>query len=165
MTNKKEWKQQVRRAKIVHLQLRLLPIVLPISVVLLVVATVLSVTSLFQLRAVKSNTTRIDRARGVLHDSEIRACERVNMLRRRVNENGSIIYRVLKAASTSNSSQAAAYSFIIASVEYASPTDCEMAVTNPRGYKRPPNIKFSVLERQGRYDVQTGEIKPKGEGP
>lgn len=154
--------KELRRAKAFERQLRLLPIVLPICVVLLLVATVLSVVSSFQLARVKRNTMRLDSARLSLRTSELRACERVNVLRHRVNQNGSIIYRVLKAAAASDSSSRRAYRRIIASVEYAPLTNCGFAVDQAQVYTSPVAIPFQKLEEQGRFDSRTGEVKSKG---
>lgn len=158
---KKTKDKGIRRAIAFERQLRLLPIVLPICVVLLVIATVLSVTSAIQLSNVRNNTDRIGETSERLRNAALRACAVDNQLIVRVNTNASIIYRVLKAAGSSNSSQAQAYDAIIADVEYTPPINCARAV-NAKAYRAPAAIPFAELERQGLFDLRTGEIKTKG---
>jgi hypothetical protein len=155
----KDGRKAPLHAWLFELQLRLLPIVIPLAIVVIIIAIVLSATSLSQLRTVKSNTDRIDDITHALQGNEVKACERVNVLRRRVNNNAGIIYRVLLAASKSNSSANKQYASIIRTVDYAPETDCKEAVEKGALYTPPDAIPIFKLDHAGRFNVKTGEVK------
>lgn len=155
----KDGRKAPLRAWLFELQLRLLPIVIPLAFVVIIIAAAVSITSLSQLDTVKSNTSRIDNITGKLQTSELKACARVNVLRRRVNNNAGIIYRVLLAASASNSTAKKQYASILRSVDYTPNTNCQKAVLQGDRYTPPTAIPIYLLDQAGRFDRRTGEVK------
>ncbi len=167
MTEKKRDKE-IRRYERQELALRLLPIALPVCVVALLVAAGLSVAALRTVNSVQDNadkiektTERLDRARVLLRESQIRGCEDRRFLRQATNALGSVVYRVLKAASSSNGQNARAYLKLLHDVAYAPLPNCILAVDHADKYVTPPPISFLQLDRLGRFNDQTGEITPR----
>jgi hypothetical protein len=72
-------------ARMFELQLRLLPIVLPLAIVTMIVAVVLSVAALSQLDSVKKNSDRIDHATNALAEANAARCSDDAELRRQIN--------------------------------------------------------------------------------
>lgn len=68
-----------------ELQLRLLPIVLPLALVTMIVAIVLSIAALSQLGTVKRNSDRIDHATDSLAAANAARCNDDAELRRQLN--------------------------------------------------------------------------------
>lgn len=74
-------------------------------------------------------------------------CERVQLERERSNVLEATVYLVLKTASVASPSPMArkAYKEQAEATAYAPPTNCDRAVADPRGYRPPPRIPFTVL--------------------
>jgi ADP-ribosylglycohydrolase len=126
----------MRRALAVQRQLRILPVVLPLAVVLMTIAIVLSVTSTIQLGNVRHNTDRIDAAARALRAAAIKQCERTNDSRRQGNQRADVLREFLESAArareasgTRNDLRAAArYRVLKTRVRILPSADCQKQV-------------------------------------
>jgi hypothetical protein len=97
-----------------------------------------------------------DKADAQLREAELAACRRVQVLRTQANGQALIIYVVLRAAARGNTGPEAtpqerrsAREFIRFTdrLTFTPPTDCDVAVRDPLGYRPHRSIRFSECAR------------------
>lgn len=88
------------------------------------------------------------RASSRLDQSEMRACERLQAQRERINVSEARQYLLLRAIATSPRATkrvAARYDALSRTTLYDPPTDCATAVRHPNSYRRPVSVSFYAL--------------------